>query len=512
MRSQDPARRCRSVRVPMPLWIGLLGFVVSFVGSWIPSLWRDEAATAYVASHDLSEILGMARHIDGVYGLYYTVMHVWTGVVGISPLTVRLPSAIAVGVGAAAVAAIGARLDGRGLGIAAGTVFALLPRMTAMGIEARSYALCAAAVAGFAWLLLRGLDRPRVWLTAVTTGVGTLAVYLHLYAVLVVGSLWLSGMLLARSRRARIHLSVAVGAIFTATVPLVLLGRTQSSAQISWIDTGPLRLLVQVLVEQYFPFKTVVRFTTEDQYVVRAFAWALSAVAAAVVILFLVRTLRTRSSRRGMTIIAFTVPSIVLPTLVVLVYSVVVAPAYTPKYLIGTVPAFALLLAAAVLDIRRLLPRIVVVSVLIGLTLPIYVAQRQPFGKFVVDDYSFIAATIRSESRQGDLILFEAGSPDPVESGRNALSGYPDAFQNIIDVASEGGGDAAGLVAPWSSQRTLDDVMAEVERSSRVWLVTTRERDASREGYLAKLQEHGFTLGSRYQGPTHEVLLLSRAG
>ncbi len=54
-------------------------------------------------------------------------MHVWLAAVGYSPFTLRLPSAIAVGVTAALVVILGSRLISLRVGVVAGVLFALLP-------------------------------------------------------------------------------------------------------------------------------------------------------------------------------------------------------------------------------------------------------------------------------------------------------------------------------------------------------------------------------------------------
>lgn len=486
-----------------PLWSGLFGFLLSFAGSWIPSIWRDEAATAYVANHSSQELFAIVGRIDGVFGLYYWLMHGWLSLVGTNPLTLRFPSAVAVGVGVAAVVAIGTRLHSRWLGLAAGLAFAVLPRMTAMGIEARSYAMCAAMVAVLGWLMLLLTERARILSAVPYVVVGVIAVYLHMYAVLAVGSLWLSGMLLSRTRRSRIVLSVATAGIFAVTVPLFLLARTQAAAQISWINTTPAQMFAQVFVEQFFPYKTVVRFTTPDQEWVRSLAVVLAGIA-----WILVAALLVTGWKRYRRALLFAVPGVVLPTVAVFVYSFLVSPAYTPKYLISTVPAFAVLLACALGNLPRFWLKATAVVLLAGIAAPIYVSQRQPNGKFVIDDFSFIAGTIDGHSTTGDGILFDDSPGDPIESGRNALSGYPASFRNVRDIAAVTGPER--LTSPWSLQLPFDAVQDQVAGTSRVWLVTTPQKKPDAGADAAKLTHLGFHQAAQFAGPTHEVILWTR--
>ncbi|WP_139244514.1 glycosyltransferase family 39 protein [Arthrobacter alpinus] len=495
--------RLRSVQLA-PIYVGFVGFLVSFAASWVPSLWRDEAATAYVANHTTSELFTIVGQIDAVFGLYYWLMHEWLSVVGTNPLTLRFLSAVAVGVGAAAVTATGTRLYRTSFGIVAGLLFAILPRMTTMGIEARSYALCAAMAAVLGWLTVVLSDRARALTAVFYFLVGTFAVYLHMYAVLVVGTLWLSGMFLARTKKSRIWLSFASAGVFAATIPLLLLAKNQAGAQISWINSSPLRMMYQAVVEQYFPYKTVVRFTTPDQEWVRVVATVL-----AVVAWLLIAVVVVRGWKQYRRLLIFSLPSVVLPTTLVLAYSLAVSPVYTPKYLIATVPAFAILLACALFSLRRTWVQATAVVLLVGLIVPIYIAQRQPNAKFVIDDYSFIAETVDHNAREGDGILFDSSPGDPIESGRNAISGYPQAFSKTLDMAEVTG--PARLTTPWSPQLSFNQIHQVVEQTPRIWLVTTPQRDNNANAdYAAELTQLGFREVSRFAGPTHIVLLWSR--
>lgn len=482
---------------------GAFGFVLSFAWSWVPSFWRDETATAHMANRPVAEIAQVVENIDVVFAFYYYLMHAWVDLAGTTALTLRLPSAVAVGVGAAAVTAVGRRLVSPTFGVLAGVVFAALPRMTAMGSEARSYALSAAAVAVVGLVALHMVDRPRVWLVALYAAVGTAAVYFHLYAVLAIGAICLSGIVLARARRARVALGVASAVVLAGSVPLLLASLGQAEAQVSWIQATSPSLLEQVGVEQYVPFKTVVRFVTPDQAGVRVVAAVLAALAWS-----LVAVLVVTGWRRYRRLLVFGVPGVVLPTALVLTYSLAVTPAYVPRYLVATAPAFALLLAGALHSLRRTWLRVTVVGVLVALWLPVYVMQRQPFAKFVVDDYAFIAQAVGARAEPGDGILFDAGPEDPVESGRNALAGYPSSFEGITDIAEVL--DDSRLRAVWTPQRPLGDVVEEITEFDRIWLVTIPPSGGYESEYAAVLAGLGYERVEAVVGPTHEVQLWLR--
>jgi mannosyltransferase len=71
--------------------------LVSLTGSWIPSLWGDEAASIMSATRSLPSLFRMVGTVDAVHGAYYLGLHFWVNLFGASPFSVRLPSALAVG-------------------------------------------------------------------------------------------------------------------------------------------------------------------------------------------------------------------------------------------------------------------------------------------------------------------------------------------------------------------------------------------------------------------------------
>src|SRR5690606_35617175 len=137
----------------------------------------------------------------------------------------RLPGVLALGVGAAAVTATGQVLAGRRVGIAAGVLFALSPRVTWAATEARSYAFAAALVAVLSLLVALGCTtgRRRWWvLYAVVLPVATV---MFVYSATVVVAHLLTVLVRARGRGAFL-LSAGVGAALST--PFVLLAYSQA--------------------------------------------------------------------------------------------------------------------------------------------------------------------------------------------------------------------------------------------------------------------------------------------
>src|SRR5690349_3756517 len=75
--------------------MGVFAAVVSATGSWIPSLWGDEAASVLSAMRPPESLVAMLGHVDAVHGAYYFGLQLWVDLFGAEPFAVRLPSAIA---------------------------------------------------------------------------------------------------------------------------------------------------------------------------------------------------------------------------------------------------------------------------------------------------------------------------------------------------------------------------------------------------------------------------------
>ncbi|MFJ9340021.1 glycosyltransferase family 39 protein [Streptomyces sp. NPDC101733] len=233
-------------RLPGPdwLWAALLTLAVTTFRAGTPQLWRDELASWNAASRATGELIGMLGHVDAVSGLYYLLLHGWVSLFGDSEAMLRLPSALAMAATAALVVVIARNLFDRRTAVFAGLLFALLPVITRYGTEARSYALVVLAATAATWLLLRALERPGPARWAAYAVPVALSGLLHMVSLLVL--LPHALIVLLRwwgQRRGRTVVGFALGAAagLLPVVPLLLLGRSQAGRQIGWIETPHLR-------------------------------------------------------------------------------------------------------------------------------------------------------------------------------------------------------------------------------------------------------------------------------
>lgn len=482
--------------------LGVAATLVSAAGSWIPSLWGDEAASLLSAQRSIPSLFRMLGHVDAVHGTYYLLLHGWIHLVGTSPFALRLPSAIAVGLAVTAVTMIAARLRSPRLGIAAGIICCIIPRVTYMGEEARSYAASAAIAAWLTYLLVEIVRRgqPPGWLWFAYGTLLTVGVYLFLY----LGLLMLAhGVVLATSRVGRATVSrwaVACLAALLAASPLVY-----------WaIDER--RQIAYLASHNQVSFETLTVSLWFGSVEFAVLAWILILVALAVPLVGRLRR-RDRSGPPGIpglpSLELLSATWLFVPALV-LVTSQFFFADFTARYLSYCAPAAALLIACGVdrLASRRGWTVAAAVAVVVGLAVPAYLAQRGPYAKND-SDWSNISATLGTRAHPGDAVAFDE-SVRPSRRPRLALRTYPAGFTGLADVMLEtpyyhntSWPDRAYSLAKTASLGRLTSV-------NRLWLVeyaTPTHVDAYGIGTLRTL---GFTRAAEYRTHRSVIYLYTR--
>lgn len=475
--------------------IGVLAAAIAATGSWIPSLWGDEAASLLTAQRSLPSMSIMIARVDAVHVTYYLGLHAWIGIAGTSPFALRLPSALAVGAASAAVVLIGARMGGRRVGLVAGVASAVLPRMTYIGEEARSYAFSAAVAAWLTLVLLIALRSRsrRVWV--VYGALLAVGIYTFFYLGLLALAHGLV-LLLIRSpgitwRRWR----VAVGAALLAASPLIVAAILQRG-QIAYLATRPQVSADSVLVAMWFgqPWFAVL-------------GWAL-VIAGLVAV---VRRWRWRATDPEATALLVVAAWALVPS-AVLIGSSPLIDGFTARYLAFAAPAIALLMAAGLsLVLRRRRGALAIgTALVVAAALPVWASQRGPYSKNN-SDWQAIGQRIQAVARPGDALVFDEATR-PSRRPRLAYRTAPQYFVGLTDPT---------LRSPYTRNSTWYDlaysVSAAAERGrfagvTRVWLIEY----ATPSGYdrygLAELRALGFrervsytTFRSRIIGLTRPV-------
>lgn len=449
-RSRRTTRRWRPG--PVSVWAlpAAVALLASLAWSWNPSLWTDEDATVSAVTRPVPGLLALLRSIDAVHGSYYLLMHAWVSVSGVSPVLLRLPSAVVTAVAAAGVAVLARRLTGSGwTATAAGLAYALLPITSYYGMEARSVAFGSAAAVWASWALVRALAPGGTrwwWLYAGLLGVGSA---LHVYLLLLVPAHAITLVLTrpARTVLLRWAAACALGAGLASPVLALALGE---SAQVGWLTVTRWSQVPQQAVRLWF----------EDSRPVALVAWALVALGVWALV-------RTRAAARPRAVpagtpgtLALTLPWLVLPPALVFAVSTVHA-LYTPRYFFFCVPALAVLMGAGVTALRSRKVGVLLVVALLAAGVRIDVKHRAVDGKG--DDIAAVNRILATTARPGDAVLYR---PD---TRRLAEIGDPSELGRLDDVALDRSAVASDSL--WGTDLPRAELVTRLGGVQRLWIV-----------------------------------------
>ena len=371
-----------------PLVVGVLGAAVSLAGSGRPSFWYDEAATISASySRSLSQLWQMLSNVDAVHGLYYLFMHGWFQILPPTEFWSRAPSGFAVGGAAAGVVVLGKQFSSRTLAVTSGILCAILPRATWAGIEARPYALSMMAAVWLTVLLVHAVRRDNAWVWLSYGIVLAVSVLLDVYLLLLLLAHVAFICVFHRKRTVLLRFAITSVLAGCAVTPFVVAAMGQAH-QISWIAPIGRRTIEDVTVQQYFDRST-------------PFALLSALVVAAAIVLWLCTSAQLGEAHRQLLTIA--VAWLVIPTALIVIWSALIHPIYTPRYLCFTAPALALVLGVCVaaLAVRPWIA-VALVSLFALAAAPNYLlVQRSPYAKYGMD-YSQVADLITAKAAPGD--------------------------------------------------------------------------------------------------------------
>jgi mannosyltransferase len=138
---------------------GLVMAALGAAGITRRTLWTGEATSRNAAAEPWSDMYSVVTSADGPY---LALLRAWTDLAGTSNVAIRIPSLVAMIFAVALVAALGARLATRWVGIAAGLILALLPSSTRYAQQADSTAVTMFAGVLATCLLVAALRRPAI--------------------------------------------------------------------------------------------------------------------------------------------------------------------------------------------------------------------------------------------------------------------------------------------------------------------------------------------------------------
>lgn len=510
--------------------IGLFAFTLSMLGSWIPSLWGDEAASIMSAERSWSSLFRMLGNVDAVHGTYYVFLHLWIDAFGASTFSVRLPSAIAVGAAAAGVVILANRLGRYRVALIAGIAFAVLPRTTYMGAEARSYAIGTALAVWLTILFVRLVSRRTTsrWAWLGYAVLFAASIYVFLYLILLAAVYAVTLLAYTRDRRLLLRWVgwIAAGVVLAT---LVIVYALLQREQVAFLAHRHGVTLVTFLVTQWFG---------SDALALAAWLTIAALVAASVVLWW--RSVRSRNARRAAgggawtdrpaPLIALRLPGnhsepallvlafawFVLPPLILFMANTFLAPLYSVRYMSFVTPAIAILLALAIDAVaRRHWIAVLAVACLVGLAAPSYLAQRTPYAKDGGSDWASVAAVVGQNARPGDAIAFDE-TARPSRVPRLAMHLYPADFANVVDVTLKTPYQDTSRL--WDQTQTIPASAARIAQTDgRLWLIEYHGPDGAgvvstvgQTKRLAELHTLGYSVTQTFTLHRDAVYLLTK--
>jgi mannosyltransferase len=453
----------RGGRLLDPLAVAVLAGVVSAVAAGRPSLWFDEGATVSAAAgRSLPELWRLIGHVDAVHGVYYLLMHGWFALFPATEFWSRVPSCLAVAAAAAGVVVLTKQFSSRATALCAGVVFAILPRVTWAGVEARCYAFSAVASVWLTVLLVASIRRNRWWLWLLYALTLTVSVLLNIYLVLLVPAYAACLPAIQRRNSVLIRWAVASGAAVGVTMPFLVFAHGQLF-QVGWISPLNWHNVIDVAQHQYFdnsvPFGLLVGVVIVGAIAVRH------------------PGVTSPGGETGR-LIFLCAAWIAVPTAISVVYSVISEPVYHPRYLTFTAPAMAAVLAVCIGIVAGKVTRkpwavAAALTVLAVAAVPNYLlSQRTTYAKQGWD-YSRVADVIASHAAPGDCLLIDntvRWAPGPI---RALLATRPAAFAPLADVGRGGyGPDRATL---WDGHVAVWLVLPRLDKCTTVWTISSRD-------------------------------------
>jgi mannosyltransferase len=404
-----------------PVMVGVLAASVSMVGSGRPSFWYDEAATISASySRSLAQLWEMLRNVDAVHGLYYLLMHGWFSLLPPTEFWSRAPSGLAAGGAAAGVVVLAKQFSFRTVAVSAGVVCAILPRATWAGIEARPYALAMMAAVWMTVLFVVAARRNTGWLWLS---------YGAVLATSIVFDVYLALMLLAHAAflvvfppgRSVVSRFAVAGVGATCVVTPFVIETIGQAHQIVWIAPIGFRTFEDVVIQQYFERSPLFAVLAALIFVTAVVLWGCTP---------------ARLERTDRKLLTLAIAWLVIPTALIVGWSALVHPIYTPRYLCFTAPAVALVLGVCIgaMAVSSWVATAVVTVLAVAAAPNYLLAQRSPYAKYGMD-YSQVADLITTKAAPGDCLLVNdtvTFMPAPM---RPLLAARPDAYRKLIDLS-----------------------------------------------------------------------------
>ncbi len=402
-------------RIPASLVLGGVLFVVALgfdlyrLGN--PSIWYDEAFSVELARLPLPLLWHIISGPEPNMELYYLFLHFWLGLIGALGLhatefVVRLPSAVFAALSTVAVFLLGRRFIGTIAGVAGASLYLLNDLQLVYAQQTRAYSLQLLLICIAWYALLSALTTPsRRWWACYIVAT-TLAVYAHLFSILILLAqlVMFAGLLILpgeRQNSLRRLPGLLVSLVITGVLIIPMLLVSRNGSKTDWLP-------IPHLSDVYHLFLTI-SASSKLYLLVIAACCAFGLLVVCLCYLpagrdllrhnALVDEKSARAMHNLLPIVLALVCWLVVPIVVSYIISYTPTRLFSSRYLVTTVPALALLMGVGVGALRWRAVQVAVTVVLLLIAIcyvPLYYQSAQ------VEDWNATTHWLEQRYRAND--------------------------------------------------------------------------------------------------------------
>ncbi len=439
-----------------------LCFALRTVELGAKSLWIDEIWSLRIAELSWNGFGRAILEFDPNSSLYYAFLHLWIHL-GKSEVMLRFPSVLFATATIPIIFLLSTKLAGRMSGLIAALLVSINMFHLQWSQETRGYAMLVFLVSLASWLFVRCVEAPSLSRWTVYSLVCTAAVYVHLYALLVVLAHGLS-LFLLRPRNIPWRGWLFSGALLgVLTSPLLYLISVRAKAPMFPLDWLP-------RLSPYLLYKSAHQMSGNPHYegvkggdLLLLLAFILCLLASLAALECFHQCHRSMDLwRAGLPLCWLVLP----PTL--MFFQSLAQPMFVYRYLLVSLPAMALTMANGVMRIRSRWGSFAGTVLLLTLSLPgmaRYYRYRAAFG-----EWRTVTQKIAAEAQPGDGIIY------CVAPGRLLVDYYARqlAFESTFPRALYPDSPdfhhdpySIAYLPPWDDEQMQSDA----ETHPRIWLV-----------------------------------------
>jgi mannosyltransferase len=203
------------------------------------------------------------------------------------------------------------------------------------------------------------------------------------------------------------------------------------------------------------------------------------------------------------------IPWFVVPTVAVIVISLVGHPMYTGRYFAFTTPAVALLMGATISRLRVPWMRVATLAALAVLVVPIYVSQRVPTAKNGTD-WQQAATILQNHAKPGQDIYYGPTFTGSTVSMHKLSQAYPAVLSSLHDIDLRQTAVEQGTL--WGSDWPITHSRALLGTTPLLWAVIEHSHSPSPASTKSEryIEAQGLHLAHIWRGSATDVLEFKR--